>query len=89
MKHYLKTELIKEMLKKRGWNQKFLAEKAHISYSQLNRLMKHKYEPTYSTLDSIANALDCYVDTLVTGTTKTRPEMIKISVEEYNKLKGE
>ena len=88
MKYYLKTEFIKSKLKELGWTQKFLAKKSEISYSQLNRLIKNKYEPTYGTLVGISKALDCYPEDLVAGDIK-RPEMIKITIDEYKKLKGE
>ena len=58
-------QAIKRCRKLRGLNQAELAEKSNISVSYLSLLERDKRDPTFSTIESIANALNVPVSILI------------------------
>ena len=56
---------IKEILKQTGKSQKWLSEKADISYYMINNYVKNKKQPNISDLNTIANILNVNVYELI------------------------
>jgi transcriptional regulator with XRE-family HTH domain len=63
--------------KQKGWSQRELAERVESDASYINRLETGKLNPSISSLERIADALECSIDHLVKGRVKAAEIQIR------------
>ena len=78
-----KGEIIRNLRKKRGWNQTQLGEKIGMTHSGIASIEQGRNDPSANTIIKIAEVFDVTTDYILTGRESTG----EISAEELEILK--